>query len=418
MTLLEKDTEARADSLDITRSLIVQAPAGSGKTTLLIQRYLRLLASVDEPESILAMTFTRKAAGEMLARVEQALAQAALPESSWPDDPSKRQTIVLAHAALQHAQACGWQLSETPGRLRIQTIDGVHRSLAAAVPISAGGAGQLALAAQPMLLYREVARRSLREAELDPEWASISGRLFDHLDNAWVRVEDLLAKMLAQRARWLPHLVGRRFEELSEELSQGIAKVLRQLQAQLEQTFESGARRQIVELARHAKTTLDAAGGDADLRRQLQAIADAEEGVANDALVPDIECWRAIAHLALTKKDQSGAIQFRRRVDIRQGFGPKDPKKKMFEQWLTDWSSPERATLLDEARQAPPVCFDADKRSFDCYCSPQVSWNWRFASEAKWISSASQPPRARCFGKWAISTVSEYCIKVVVCSIC
>ena len=219
MTLLEKDTEARADSLDITRSLIVQAPAGSGKTTLLIQRYLRLLASVDEPESILAMTFTRKAAGEMLARVEQALAQAALPESSWPDDPSKRQTIVLAHAALQHAQACGWQLSETPGRLRIQTIDGVHRSLAAAVPISAGGAGQLALAAQPMLLYREVARRSLREAELDPEWASISGRLFDHLDNAWVRVEDLLAKMLAQRARWLPHLVGRRFEELSEELS-------------------------------------------------------------------------------------------------------------------------------------------------------------------------------------------------------
>ena len=168
--------------------------------------------------------------------------------------------------------------------------------------------------------------------------------------------------MLAQRARWLPHLVGRRFEELSEELSQGIAKVLRQLQAQLEQAFESGARRQIVELARHAKTTLDAAGGDADLRRQLQAIADAEEGVANDALVPDIECWRAIAHLVLTKKDQSGAIQFRRRVDIRQGFGPKDPKKKMFEQWLTDWSSPERATLLDEARQAPPVCFDADER--------------------------------------------------------
>lgn len=366
MTLLEKDTEARADSLDISRSLIVQAPAGSGKTTLLIQRYLRLLASVDELEAILAMTFTRKAAGEMLARVEQALAQAALPESSWPDDPSKRQTLVLAHAALRHAQARGWQLQETPGRLRIQTIDGVHRSLAAAVPISAGGAGQLALTSQPMLLYREVARRSLREAELDAEWASISGRLFEHLDNAWLRVEDLLAKMLAQRARWLPHLVGRRFEELSEELSQVIAEVLRQLQAQLEQAFESGARRQIIQLARHAKSILDAAGGDADLRRQLQAIAVTDEGVvtdgvALDGVVPDIECWRAIAHLVLTKKDKSGAVQFRRRVDIRQGFGPKDPNKKIFEQWLADWSSPERATLLDEARQAPPLCFDADE---------------------------------------------------------
>ena len=361
MTLLEKDTEARADSLDITRSLIVQAPAGSGKTTLLIQRYLRLLASVDEPEAILAMTFTRKAAGEMLARVEQALAKAALPESSWPDDPSKRQTIVLAHAALRHAQARGWQLQETPGRLRIQTIDGVHRSLAAAVPISAGGAGQLGLALQPMLLYREVARRSLREAELDPDWASASGRLFEHLDNAWLRVEDLLAKMLAQRARWLPHLVGRRFEELSEELSQVIAKILWQLQAQLGQAFDSEARHQIVELARHAKTMLDAAGGDVDLRRQLQAIAVSDEGVTSDAVVPDIECWRAIAHLVLTKKDKSGVIQFRRRVDVRQGFGPKDPKKKAFEQWLTDWSSPERAALLDDARQAPPAGFDADE---------------------------------------------------------
>ncbi|MFZ9905240.1 MAG: UvrD-helicase domain-containing protein, partial [Steroidobacteraceae bacterium] len=125
MTLLETDIAARRDSLDITRSLIVQAPAGSGKTTLLIQRYLRLLAVVDEPESILAMTFTRKAAGEMLARVEQAFAEAALPESQWPVDAAKRQTVVLAQAVLQHSKARGWRLDEPPGRLRIQTLDGV-----------------------------------------------------------------------------------------------------------------------------------------------------------------------------------------------------------------------------------------------------------------------------------------------------
>ena len=354
MTLLEQDAKARDDSLDITRSLIVQAPAGSGKTTLLIQRYLRLLAAVDEPEAILAMTFTRKAAGEMLARVEQALTLATQPESAWPDDPSKRQTVLLAQAALQHADRRGWQLRETPGRLRIQTIDGVHRSLAAAVPISAGGAGQLALATQPLLLYREVARRSLREAELDSDWSAASGRLFEHLDNAWVRVEELLAKMLAQRVRWLPHLVGRPFEQISLELSQVIAEVLRELQSQLAGSFDREAIQQVVELARHAQEALAAAGDDGDLRGQLQSLA-----VVADGEALDIEAWRAIAHFVLTKKEKSGPARFRQRIDVRQGFGPKDPKKKVFERWLADWSSAERASLLDEARHAPPASFDA-----------------------------------------------------------
>src|SRR6202451_4855457 len=93
------DSAARRRAIEAAGSVLVQAPAGSGKTTLLAQRYLRLLSTVDAPERILALTFTRRAAQEMRERVVQALKAARLPEC--PANMS-RHTWMLAVAAKRH----------------------------------------------------------------------------------------------------------------------------------------------------------------------------------------------------------------------------------------------------------------------------------------------------------------------------
>src|SRR6266571_6886732 len=93
------DRARRERALDPDTSFIVQAPAGSGKTELLIQRYLLLLARVERPEEIVAITFTRKAAAEMRKRVFDALARAR--SEPRPTEAHDARTWDLARAALE-----------------------------------------------------------------------------------------------------------------------------------------------------------------------------------------------------------------------------------------------------------------------------------------------------------------------------
>ncbi len=194
------DREQRSRALDPSRSFAVQAPAGSGKTELLIQRYLGLLSTVERPESIVAITFTRKAAGEMLGRVLDALRGAAA--GAPVEKPHERITRELALAALHHDRELGWDLLNQPGRLRIQTIDSLCASIAGSMPWLARLGAMPRIEDDTHVLYEEAARRTVRTIG-HPEFGAPIEAILAHLDNDAARLSLLIAKMLETRDQWL-----------------------------------------------------------------------------------------------------------------------------------------------------------------------------------------------------------------------
>ena len=93
------DADVRALSIDPSRSVALLAPAGSGKTTQLLYRLLACLTVVERPEEILAITFTNKAAGEIVERVTAALALAA--SGVEPALPHEKPLYMLARLVLE-----------------------------------------------------------------------------------------------------------------------------------------------------------------------------------------------------------------------------------------------------------------------------------------------------------------------------
>lgn len=86
---LAPDHAFYAVACDPRRHVVVEACAGAGKTWMLVSRILRALLEGAEPQDILAITFTRKAAGEMRARLNEWL-------GTWSAESSSEAERILA----------------------------------------------------------------------------------------------------------------------------------------------------------------------------------------------------------------------------------------------------------------------------------------------------------------------------------
>jgi ATP-dependent exoDNAse (exonuclease V) beta subunit len=208
------DQAQRDKALDPTCSILVRAPAGSGKTTLLAERFLRLLAEVDEPGQVVAITFTIPAAAEMRNRILDELRK---------DDPSP-----LARRALEHSQRLGWNLLDLPAQLRISTIDSFCRDLALQRPLVSGFGGSLEISEQPTELYRRAARRTLEEIGNAGSPVSVAAEtLLLWRDNNWEEMEELLVNMLGERDRWMHAFVltgNQNWEALRKRLEASLTR--------------------------------------------------------------------------------------------------------------------------------------------------------------------------------------------------
>ena len=146
----------------------ILASAGSGKTFQLANRYIGLMALGVEPDSILAVTFSRKAAGEIFDKVLQRLAVAASGGHEAARLASEVREAGFVGLRLDRSGVLGIlrRLVTALHLARISTLDSFYISILRAFPFEFGLGSDLSIIDQySQSSYRlEALRRVLREA--------------------------------------------------------------------------------------------------------------------------------------------------------------------------------------------------------------------------------------------------------------
>ncbi len=292
--LLAADAAARARALDPTRSFIIDAPAGAGKTELLTQRFLRLLACVDEPEEIIALTFTNKAAAEMRDRIMLSLKSATQP----PDpsaSPHKQQTWQLASAVLAHNAERQWQLLQQPTRLRVMTLDALSARLARQMPLLSRFGTQPSITNDPGRYYEQAARNTLDQLEEGTPASLIVEQALTYFDNDAGRLQKMLVGMLARRDQWANLAFG---HQDTHALEVAVSRTLRALVTNhltdVVRRFPAARQEAWMVAARYA--------ADLSPDSPINLLAVWQRPLGCDP--EDLPMWRALAELFLTKENK------------------------------------------------------------------------------------------------------------------
>ncbi len=295
------DALAREKALNPAKSFIIQAPAGSGKTQLLTLRILNLLAhAVTQPEQILAITFTNKAAKEMQARIKSALLLADKKESEITD-PLKKQMWDLANLVRKKDLAYEWNLTTAINRLNIMTIDSFCAKLISMSPQLSGIGGEAQISQNPQELYEKAALALVKDKN-SPLWQDALPCILKPLENNMERFIRLCCDLLAKREQWLPIISA--IKDVNTNFLEEV--LLNSLNILHEQSLEK-------------------------LELSLNKISSEQKAVfyrISDFMIKqdldDLSAWQKLADKLLTKDNN-----WRSRLTYKEGFPPKTKFKEL-----------------------------------------------------------------------------------------
>ncbi|PLA75129.1 hypothetical protein CYQ88_02570 [Hydrogenovibrio sp. SC-1] len=341
------DGPARFQAISPADSFIVQAPAGSGKTALLTQRFLALLSQVEQPEQVVAMTFTKKAAAEMRNRILQALQFGLQSPPSAAASLFERNSWQLAQAALHNNQQRGWQLLDNPNRLRIRTLDSMNGYLVQQMPLLSRLGAQPQLASMQDRLYIQAARSALQ----DTETAEASTELLRLVNGKLRRAEALLVSMLKKRDQWMSSLLGYGADTLEE--SAMAREVLEAAVADLVAQEQQAAWKHISPIADRlskmcAFSEFAEANVEEPLKSNLQQLIAFDQSGQSLCVDTDLAVWRALTDWLQTKQGT-----WLKTANKNKGFPPgKGDNKAQKDAFLAELEAIRTADFQDKAATA------------------------------------------------------------------
>jgi ATP-dependent helicase/nuclease subunit A len=190
-------------ALDPKHSVVVEACAGSGKTWLLVSRIVRLLLDGAQPSQILAITFTRKAAQEMQARLQLWLRDLAMgDEESVRKFFAERGISELGDEQLQRARGLYKEVLLAQPGITISTFHGWFMQVMQRAPLNSDVMQGMSLLERAGAEQEEAWEEMLEQMRKKPDGADAQHMqwLFENCGLSNTRT--LLFNFLGKRAEW------------------------------------------------------------------------------------------------------------------------------------------------------------------------------------------------------------------------
>jgi ATP-dependent helicase/nuclease subunit A len=196
-------------ALDPQHSVVVEACAGSGKTWLLVSRIVRLLLDGAPPSTILAITFTRKAAQEMQARLQLWLRDLAMgDEAAVRQFFAERGIGELSEEQLQRARELYKEVLLAQPAITISTFHGWFMQVMQRAPLNADVMQGMSLLERAGAEQEEAWEELLEQMRKQPEGAQAQYMQWLFETQGLFNTRKLLFNFLAKRAEWWAYTQG------------------------------------------------------------------------------------------------------------------------------------------------------------------------------------------------------------------